>query len=107
MAEVARRDTTRDVIARRWMHMIPPDLDVALVVTPQPYFPWGGPSYANHGSPHDYDAHVPLILYGAPFKPGHYSRIVRVVDLAPTLAAVAGVQPTERLDGTVLREALK
>jgi predicted AlkP superfamily pyrophosphatase or phosphodiesterase len=107
MAEVARRDTTRDVIARRWMHMIPPDLDVALVVTPQPYFPWGDASYANHGSPHDYDAHVPVIFYGAPFKPGHYDRLARVVDIAPTLAAVAGVPPTERLDGRVLQEALR
>jgi len=29
------------------------------------------------------------------------------VDLAPTLAAAAGVRPTEKLDGVVLRQALK
>ncbi|HET7458795.1 MAG TPA: alkaline phosphatase family protein [Gemmatimonadaceae bacterium] len=107
MAAMARRDTTRDVIARRWLHMIPPDLDVALVVTAQPYDPWGDASMANHGSPHDYDAHVPVIFYGAPFKPGRYTRMARVVDMAPTLAAVAGVKPTETLDGRVLQEALK
>ena len=107
LEETARRDTTRDALARRWLHMIPADLDVALVVTPQPYFPWGDPSHANHGSPHDYDAHVPIIFYGAPFKPGRYTRTVRVVDIAPTLAAVAGVRPTEGIDGVVLQEALK
>jgi arylsulfatase A-like enzyme len=32
---------------------------------------------------------------------------VRTVDLAPTLAEVAGVAPLERVDGVVLREALK
>jgi len=29
------------------------------------------------------------------------------VDIAPTLAAVAGVKPQERLDGVVLRQALE
>jgi arylsulfatase A-like enzyme len=32
---------------------------------------------------------------------------VRTVDIAPTLAAVTGVKPAERVDGVVLRKALK
>jgi arylsulfatase A-like enzyme len=32
---------------------------------------------------------------------------VRIVDLAPTLAEVIGVKPSERLDGRVLPEALE
>lgn len=107
MAEVARRDTTTDDVARRWRHMIPSDLDVALVVTPRPYWPWGSGSYASHGLPHDHDTHVPLIFYGAPFRPGTYARVVRVYDAAPTLAAVLGVRPTEPLDGKVLKEAIR
>jgi arylsulfatase A-like enzyme len=49
---------------------------------------------------------VPIVFWGPAFKPGHYTNTVRVVDMAPTLATVVGVTPTERLDGHVLWEAL-
>jgi len=32
---------------------------------------------------------------------------VRTVDIAPTLAEIAGVKPSERIDGVVLRRAIK
>jgi len=100
-------DTVRDAIARRWYHALPADLPVALVVTLRPYVYWSGATNATHGTPHDYDAHVPVIFYGAPFRPGRYRRAARVVDMAPTLAAAAGVTPTEQLDGRVLWEAFR
>ena len=62
---------------------------------------------ATHGAPYDYDTHVPLIFYGPWFSAGRYSDFVRTVDLAPTLAEIAGVKPGERIDGVVLRGALK
>jgi arylsulfatase A-like enzyme len=101
------RDTARSAIARRWYHMLPPDLPVEVAVTLRPGHVFGRATYAQHGSPHDYDAHVPLIFYGPHFRPGRYARFVRVVDLGPTLARVAEVKPTEPLDGRVLREALR
>jgi arylsulfatase A-like enzyme len=110
-AALARADTVRDAIARRWMHALPPDLDVAAVVTLQPYVYWapaGAVSTgATHGSPHDYDAHVPVLFWGRPFAPGRRREPARVVDMAPTLAHVLGVTPTERLDGRVLTSALR
>lgn len=104
---LAQRDTTRDVIARRWYHMIPPDLPVEVVVTLKEHYVWGDYGIAMHGSPHNDDAQVPVVFYGAPFRPGAYRELARVVDMAPTLAAVLGVSPTERLDGRVLRAALR
>jgi predicted AlkP superfamily pyrophosphatase or phosphodiesterase len=107
-AELAQRDTTKDFVARRWLHMFPADVAPELVVTLKPYWAWGSPGgSAQHGSPWDYDAQVPIVFYGPAFRPGHYDTVVRVVDMAPTLAQVIGARPTERLDGHVLRAALR
>lgn len=105
--DLARADTTTDTIARRWLHALPSELPAEVVVTLRPYFYWspGGP--ATHGTPHDYDAHVPVLFYGAPFKPGKYDELARVVDMAPTLAAVLNTTPLEKLDGHILHSSIR
>lgn len=107
VADLARRDTTRDAIARRWYHSLPPDLPVAAVVTLEPYFYWSNIMYPTHGTPHDYDARVPVIFYGPAFRAGRRNESIRVVDIAPTLAHVLKVRPTERLDGRVLLQIVR
>jgi predicted AlkP superfamily pyrophosphatase or phosphodiesterase len=104
---LASFDTTHDATARRWLHMIPADLPVEAVVSLEPYAYWTGVTIATHGTPNDEDAHVPLVFWGAPFKAGHYQESARVVDIAPTLATIIGVQPLERLDGHTLSLALR
>jgi len=107
VATLASRDTSRDDIARRWLHMLPPDLPAVAVVTLRPYWYWREWTYTTHGTPHDSDAAVPIIFYGAGIKPGRSDRRVLVVDIAPTLAAIADVRPLEVLDGRVLREVIR
>jgi predicted AlkP superfamily pyrophosphatase or phosphodiesterase len=104
--ELARRDTVTDHIARRWLHAFGDEEVAALVVTPAPFSAWAA-TYAMHGSPNDIDARVPIIFYGAAFKPGRYTQFARVVDMAPTLAAVVHVTPAERLDGRVLSNVIR
>lgn len=104
---LARADTLHDAVARRWLHMLPPELPVEAVVSLAPFAYWAGVDIATHGTPNDEDAHVPLLFWGRPFKAGHYGEFARVVDLAPTLAAVAGVPPLERLDGHPLTHAIR
>jgi predicted AlkP superfamily pyrophosphatase or phosphodiesterase len=107
VATLATKDTTRDYVARRWLHMLPPGMNAAAVVTLRPYWYWSTVNFATHGSPHDSDAHVPIIFYGAGVKPGRTAKRVLVVDIAPTLAHIVGVHPMERLDGHILQEAVK
>lgn len=104
--ELARRDTLRDAVSRRWLHMLPADAPVEYVVTPvQGAYP-AGAQIAEHGSPYDDDARVPLIFYGPGIQPGRIVDRALVVDAAPTLARAIGVVPFERLDGRVLVRAL-
>jgi predicted AlkP superfamily pyrophosphatase or phosphodiesterase len=64
-------------------------------------------SGTNHFSPWSYDRHVPLAFYGTPFVPGEYHERVAPVDLAATLASLAGVNQPSASVGRVLTEALK
>ena len=53
-----------------------------------------------HGSPYDYDTHVPILLYGPPWiGKGRIDERVEVVDIAPTLAGLLGVTPPAASEG--------
>ena len=94
-----------DPIATRWRQTIPPDLEWLLAVTPKKNTSWSTDSVgANHGTPAELDVQVPIVLWGAGIRKGEVTRRVRTVDIAPTLARLLGVRPTERLDGAALRE---
>lgn len=105
LRDIRRADFALDPVARRWAHQIPDNSPADLVITLTRYSYWYRAT-ATHGSPYDLDAHVPIIFYGPWFRPGRYTEFTRTVDIAPTLAAILGVQPAERLDGVVLAKAI-
>ncbi|MBI3272722.1 MAG: alkaline phosphatase family protein [Planctomycetes bacterium] len=88
----------------------PPRSGDVLLVT-KPYSFWGKYAEAeygdSHGSPYPYDTHVPLAIFGPGTAPGVYGGPVSLADLAPTLAALLGVNPPPGHEGRVLEEALK
>lgn len=102
-SEILHGDTTHDFITRRWRHAVPPTWPVAVVVTLKQGSVWGDYATGIHGSPYDDDTHVPLVFYGPGVAAGKHAEFARVVDLAPTLAALLGVKPTEEIDGHPLR----
>jgi hypothetical protein len=60
-----------------------------------------------HGSPWDYDTHIPILLYGPPFvKPGQYTGAAKQQDVAPTVGSVIGASPLPTYTGRVLSEAI-
>jgi hypothetical protein len=66
-----------------------------LMVVPKEYWFLGGRNVAagtTHGTPHDYDTHVPVILFGGAVKSARSSANVTPADIAPTLGSLAGVR---------------
>ena len=83
-----------------------------LFIVPKPYWLMDGTatgktrSYATgHGTPYNYDQHIPILLMGYGIQPGEYHSRATPADIAPTLASLCGITLAPR-DGHVLGEAL-
>ncbi|HEX5226127.1 MAG TPA: alkaline phosphatase family protein [Bryobacteraceae bacterium] len=74
-----------------------------LYILPEPYYLFDAAG-TTHGTPYDYDTHVPLIFYGQGILAGIHPRRVMVNDAAPTLAEILGVERPSGSIGEVLRE---
>ncbi len=60
-----------------------------------------------HGSPWEYDTHIPLLVYGAPFvKGGSFAAAAKQQDVAPTVGALIGASPLPTYTGRALTEAI-
>ena len=66
-----------------------------------------GPYAASHGTPYAYDTHVPILISGMGIRSGVWAERVAPSDIAPTLAALLGIELPSGCDGTILRSALK
>jgi hypothetical protein len=80
--------------------------DVMLAYGPEHVEDYGAGRGISYGSLYNYDSRVPLILYGAPFENAVFETAVESVDVAPTLARVAGTDWPSSTTGRVLGEAL-
>ena len=83
-----------------------------LLIAPKPYWlmdstPLGQSRRygTGHGTPWNYDQHVPVLFMGFGIKPGEYFDAITPADIAPTLASLCGITLASR-DGGVLAEAL-
>ena len=56
----------------------------------------------SHGSPYAYDREVPIVFFGPGVPPGHVAGRALTVDIAPTLAALLGIEAPSDLDGRPL-----
>jgi len=80
--------------------------DVWLITKPFAFLAEGEIA-TTHGSPYDYDTHVPIILFGPGIRPNRYHSECSPSDIAPTLCDLIGVEPPPTRTGRVLAEALE
>src|SRR4029078_2952920 len=73
----------------------------------EPYYIFNATG-TTHGSPYDYDTHVPVIFLGlARIKAGSHAETIGVEDLAPTLASLLGIGAPSGSMGHVLARITK
>ena len=77
--------------------------DIVYTLMPNWTYPRKG---STHGSRFDHDTHVPLIFYGNGIKKGSISRRTDVIDIAPTIATVLGINSPIASTGQVIHEAI-
>ena len=93
--------------ARLWRRLLPADYGWLVAALPKPGYVWStGGLRAEHSGAHPEDINVPVVFLVPGAAPQHPARPVNTVDIAPTLAALLGIKPTEPLDGVVLPEVL-
>lgn len=102
--QIASQQPTTDPLLRAVRLSYVPGRSADLVMVTKPYWLIRATG-TTHGSPNDYDAHVPLVLTGAGVVPGRYAAAASPLDIAATFASVAGIK-LPRSNGRVLREAL-
>lgn len=76
------------------------DLEILL----DPYWMRRPRSGTTHGSPYNYDSHIPLVFMGAGIRAGRYYATVALNDAAPTLAALLDVEIPAGSVGRILDE---
>jgi hypothetical protein len=84
------RGEVNDELGRQALLSFNPERSGDVYFITKPYY-FNRPSGSNHGTPYNYDTHVPLLWYGVGVKPGTYVARVGVDNLAPTLARILGV----------------
>jgi predicted AlkP superfamily pyrophosphatase or phosphodiesterase len=108
VADVWTRDelmteSNRNDYAQAWRRSFHPERSSDLLLQLAP----GVVTYlegTGHGTPYEYDQHVPLLIRGRGWS-GVDEQRVGMVDIAPTIAVIVGVPIPEGVDGRVLSPA--
>jgi predicted AlkP superfamily pyrophosphatase or phosphodiesterase len=77
-----------------------------LLILQEPYYLFEATG-TSHGTPYDYDTHVPVIFLGSRIKARSYPQRIAVNDIAPTLAAILQIEQPSGSIGRVLSEMLE
>jgi predicted AlkP superfamily pyrophosphatase or phosphodiesterase len=80
--------------------------DIAFVLDPA-WFEGNNVQGTTHGSPYNYDTHVPMIFYGSGVKQGSSVAYHSITDIAPTISVILKIMFPSGCTGQPMGELLK
>ncbi len=99
------RDQANDPFRQLYLRSFHPNRAPDIVVRYREYYLYRMvPRGTTHETPYVYDSHVPVLFWGPGLKAGWYNRRIATVDIAPTIAALLGIETPDDLDGVPLKE---
>ncbi len=112
MAAIERIITKKEIMnmngvysfERRMKNMIHPKKSADVFILMKKYYCYKYPYGTSHGTPYDYDTHVPLIFSNLQIRPQKVERPIASVDIAPSVAAKLNVPIPKEVDGKILFE---
>jgi len=83
--------------------------DVCYVLLPSYLTSWPGqaPKGTDHGSPWNYDTHVPVLFMGKGIRPGEIVRRTSITDIVPTITMIVGCALPDAAVGEPVPEVLR
>ncbi len=99
--------TESDTLLMRMKHFTHPELSPDLWTIQEKHFVYRNPYGTSHGTPYDYDAHVPFLISHPSIQPHVSDERISAVDIAPTIADILGVQYPSSIDGKSKHNLLK
>jgi len=98
--ETLPRASGSDPNVQRWRNSLPADFPWVACASARPEYIWADDDgWTTHGTTNPEDVSVPIVLLGPGVRWGIFSDTVRTIDIAPTLARLLGVPPSERPEG--------
>lgn len=80
--------------------------DIQIILKPG-YISSSSKAGTTHGLWNPYDAHIPLLWYGWGIKPGKTNAEVKMIDIAPTVAALLHIQMPSGCIGNPIQDIVK
>lgn len=91
-----------DADAARWKRSLPAGLGWLIAGVAEDGYVFSDGAKAEHGTMHPESRSVPILIVVPGVNARSDARVARTIDIAPTIAALLGVKPTEALDGRSL-----
>lgn len=90
-----------------WLRSIPAGVEWLVAAELEDHWMWNtARTSTSHGTTALVNRRVPIIFRVPGLAPARPSRVIRTVDIAPTLAVLLGIIPTEPLEGVPLPEVV-